>query len=130
MTDTAPAEVQVSSLQDFESIFGTHVHFQLAEGETCLACNRPIPKIKSDDPTGSRRSVVGISEPKGEEGTLESLMIAVVDKYQDQWPRQYAEMREGIGLEVVGGKSWKYYCVHFALYAALMVPGLEPVEEG
>lgn len=73
--------------------------------------------------------MVQIHEPKGEEGTIENLMIAVVDKYRDAWPRDHAAMRRQVGLEVVGGRSWKYYVTHFALYAVLMVPGLEPTED-
>lgn len=105
-------------------------HLEQHPGDECVACHRPIPKKRSDEKTGSARSVVSIHEPAGEEGTLESLMIAVVDKYKEQWPRDHAAMREGIGLEAVGGRSWKYFVVHFALYAVLSVPGLEPTEEG
>jgi hypothetical protein len=53
-----------------------------------------------------------------------------VDKYQEAWPLTHRAMRNSIGLEVVGGQRWKYYVCHFALTATLMVPGLEPVEEG
>lgn len=100
------------------------------EGEDCYACHRPVPRQKKDDQPGPRRSVVSIHEPAGEEGTLESLMVAVVDKYQEQWPRDHAAMRNQVGLEIVGGRSWKFFVTHFALYATLTVPGLEPTEEG
>jgi hypothetical protein len=99
-------------------------------GETCAVCERPFPKQKSDDATGPRREVLSISIPKGEEGELEQMLIQLVDKYQEQWPRDYAAMRQSVGLEVVGGRSWKYYAVHFSVYACLNVPGLAPTEEG
>lgn len=99
-------------------------------GEECFGCHRTVPKIRADDATGSRREVVSLSIPKGQEGVLEQMLIDIIDKYQEQWPREYAAMRQEVGLEVVGGRSWKYHAVHFAVYAALMVPGLEPVEEG
>lgn len=103
-------------------------HLELEPGEECPGCHRKLPNKKSDDRAGPTRSVVHVHEPGGEAGTLELLMIAVVDKYKDQWPREYAAMRDGIGLEVVGGRSWKYHVLHFALYAVLNVPGLEPSE--
>jgi hypothetical protein len=103
-------------------------HIDLKPGEECIACHRTIPRKQKDDNVGRQRAVVSISEPVGYEGTLEPLMIAVVDKYRDAWPRDYAAMRDGIGLEVVGGRSWKYFVTHFALYAVLQVPGLEPTE--
>lgn len=100
----------------------------LKPGDECYGCHRKVPKIKSDAPTGPRsRSVVSINEPVGEEGTLQNLMIAVVDKYQEQWPMDYAAMRNGIGLELVGGRNWKFQVVSFSLIATLQVPGLEPV---
>lgn len=101
-------------------------HFEQHPGDECVACHRIIPKKKGDDRIGSQRSVVSIHEPSGLEGTLEQLMIANVSKYREQWPLEFATMRNGIGLEVVGGRSWKFHVAHFALYATLMVPGLEP----
>lgn len=98
-------------------------------GEECPSCERKVPTLKKDDQHGPRREVVQLSVPRGEEGVLENLLIALVDKHQEQWPRDYAEMRAGVGLELVGGRSWKYYAVHFSVYAALTVPGLAPVEE-
>lgn len=103
-------------------------HLSVEPGEECPSCHRKVPTKKKDDKPGARRSVVHIHEPKGEEGTLESLMIQVIDKYQEAWPREFADARDGIGLDVVGATSWKYFVVHFALYAILMVPGLEPTE--
>lgn len=100
----------------------------LLPGSECYTCHRPVPKIASDEKHGAKRSVVSIPEPRGEEGTLNALMVAVTDKYQVQWPRDYAAMRGGIGLEVIGGRGWRYHVTHFALYATLMVPGLEPDE--
>lgn len=123
MNDETPV---ASSIAEFTRMFGHLPHPE--PGDDCYACNRPVPKISRDARNGSKRSVVSIAEPKGEEGTLESLMIGVVDRFQDQWPRDFAAMRNGIGLEVVGGRAWKYYVTHFALYAALTVPGLEPTE--
>lgn len=102
----------------------------LDPGDECFVCHRPVPKVRSDSEPGPARSVVSIHEPRGEEGTLDALMIAVVDKYKDAFPREHATMRHNIGLEVVGGRSWKYHVAHFALYAVLNVPGLEPTEEG
>lgn len=107
------------------------VRFEKPEPETeCPACERPVPKVKSDDQHGPRREVLSLHIPKGEEGELENMLIALVDKYKEEWPRDYAAMRNGVGLELVGGRSWKYFAVHFAVYAALTVPGLAPVEEG
>ena len=101
-----------------------------APGEECFGCHRKVPQLASDENTGPRREVMSLSIPKGEEGVLESMLVALVDKYQEQWPRDYAEMRAGIGLEVVGGRSWKYYAIVFSVYACLTVSGLEPKEEG
>lgn len=107
------------------------VRFQTPDsGEECPGCERKIPALKKDDQHGPRREVVQLSVPKGEEGVLENLLIALVDKHKEAWPRDFAAMRNGLGLELVGGRSWKYYAVHFAVYAALTVPGLAPVEEG
>lgn len=103
-------------------------HLAQKPGDECVACHRPIPKVRSDEQPGARRSVVSIHEPRGEEGTLDALMIAVIDKYREQFPLDAAAMDATIGLEVVGGRSWRYYVTHFALYAVLMVPGLEPTE--
>lgn len=104
-------------------------HLDLKPGEECPGCHRKIPEVKSDEQTGATRRTLSVSIPQGEPD-LESLMIMVVDKFKDQWPRNYAAMRDGVGLETVGGRSWKYYVLHFALYALIMVPGLEPTEEG
>jgi hypothetical protein len=101
-------------------------HLTLEPGEECPACHRKVPKEKSDALPGPTRSVVSIHEPKGYEGTLEPLMVAVVDKFREQFPRDYEAMKASLGLELVGGRSWKFFVVHFALYAVLMVPGLEP----
>lgn len=98
-------------------------------GEECYACHRPVPKVKKDDRTGPIRSTVTIREPRGEEGVLDDLMIQVVDKYQDEWPRDHAAMRAGLGLEVVGGRAWKYYVVQWCLYMALTLD-VKPSEEG
>jgi hypothetical protein len=57
------------------------------------------------------------------------MLIALVDKYKEQWPTDFAAMRDGLGLEVVGGRSWKYRAIHFAVYACLMVADLKPSEE-
>lgn len=105
-------------------------HLELKPGDACPACSRIVPKLRSDAQAGPRRETISLAVPKGEEGILESMLIALVDKHKDQWPRDYAAMRAGVGLEVVGGRSWKYYAVHFATYATLMVPELAPVEEG
>ena len=99
----------------------------LKGGETCYGCGRKVPEKKSDDRPGPTRSVVSIHEPAGEEGTLEMLMINLVEKFREQFPLEHDEMKRTVGLEVIGGTSWKYHAVHFALYACLMVPGLEPV---
>jgi hypothetical protein len=100
-------------------------------GEECYGCHRPVPKVKSDDRPGpARRSVVSVSEPAGEEGTLENLMIAVVNKYKDAWPRDFAAMRNGLGLELVGGRAWKYHVLYFCLYSVLTVGELAPDEGG
>ncbi len=99
-------------------------------GDECERCHRPVPKVRSDAQAGPRRETISISVPKGEEGVLEGLWIDVIDKYREQWPREYAAMRADVGLELVGGRSWKYHTAHFCAYAVLMVPGLAPVEEG
>lgn len=125
--------MQISGIATKEAVEGEMIEVMLEPpnpGEECFGCHRTVPKLKSDDNVGSRREVLSLSIPKGEEGVLESMLIALVDKHREQWPRDHAEMRQGLGLEVVGGRSWKYYAVSFAVYAALTVPGLEPVEEG
>lgn len=99
-------------------------------GQECYGCHRTVPTARSDDKPGPAREVLSLHVPKGEEGILENMLIDLVDKYREQWPRDYAAMRQGLGLEVVGGRSWKYYAVHFSVYAALTVPGLAPTEEG
>jgi hypothetical protein len=105
-------------------------HRELVPGQLCPTCQRTIPKVQSDDNPGRKRQVVSVSVPHGEEGALEELMIQVVDKYKEAWPREYAAMRQQVGLVNVGQRSWKYFVLHFALFAVLNVEGLEPVEEG
>lgn len=100
------------------------------EGEECITCGRLAPKKKSDDRPGPTRSVISLHEPRELAGTLDPMLIALVDKYHEQWPRDNAAMRHDVGLEVVGGRCWRYHAVHFATYACLMVPGLEPTEVG
>lgn len=119
---TAPPTI---SPEDLKHILD---HLSVEPGEECPSCHRKVPVKKPDDKTGPRRSVIHVNEPKGQEGTLEDLMIQVVDKYKEQWPREYADMRAGIGLDVVGALNWRFHVLHFALYAVLMVPGLEPTE--
>jgi hypothetical protein len=58
------------------------------------------------------------------------MLVDLVDKYKEQWPLEFASMRQQVGLQIVGGRSWKYHALHFATYACLMVPGLAPTEEG
>ncbi len=106
-----------------------HAHDELEPGDDCPTCGRRIPSEKKDAPTGKKRSRITITEPPGMEGELELLLIGLVDKDKDQWPREFAAMRDGIGLEVVGASNWRFYALHFAAYAALTVPGLAPVEE-
>jgi hypothetical protein len=98
-------------------------------GQECQVCHRLAPKVKKDDPTGPRRETLSISIPKGEP-PLDPMLIQLVDKYKEQWPRDFAAMRDDVGLVTVGGRSWRYYAIHFATYACLMVPGLEPTEIG
>lgn len=99
-------------------------------GCACPTCGRVVPKAKSDDKAGPKRTRIAISVPPEEAGVLDELMVQVCERYQEAWPREFANMRAGLGLEVVGGKRWQYHVLHFALTATLMVPGLEPVEEG
>jgi hypothetical protein len=89
-----------------------------------------VPKAKKDDATGRTRDRITVTVPTGEEGTLDEMLIQLVDKYADAWPEDAKSMREGVGLALVGERSWKYRALHFAVYAALTVPGLEPVETG
>ena len=96
-------------------------------GQECQLCHRKYPEKKSDDPTGPKREVLTIHIPHGFP-PLDPLLIDLVDKYQEQWPLEHAAMRDQIGLEVVGGRSWKYHAIHFSTYACLIVPGLEPTE--
>jgi hypothetical protein len=105
-------------------------HTHPVPGKPCDFCARTFPKVRADAPHGSARDILQVSVPKGHEGVIDQMLIELVDKYQQQWPREYAAMRNEVGLEVVGGRSWKYHALHFATYAALTVPGLEPVEEG
>ena len=104
-----------------------HEH-TLEPGVECPGCHRTVPKESSDAATGPRGERMSISIPPGEEGILDSLMIAVVEKYQDAWPLDHRAMRNGLGLEVVGGRRWRYYVTHYCLYAVLNTPGLEPTE--
>lgn len=106
-----------------------HDHL-LTPGDECPACERKLPLPKSDEPTGAAGTRFCVTVPPGEEGVLDLLLIAVVEKYQAAWPEDAAEMRAGIGLALVGGRRWKYRALHFALSALLQVPGLAPVEEG
>lgn len=105
-------------------------HTHPEPGKPCDFCARTYPKVRADSLTGPRRDVMSIAIPKGQEGVLDELLIGIVDKFKDQWPREYASMRNEVGLEVIGGRSWKYHALHFAAYAVLTVDGLEPVEEG
>lgn len=106
-----------------------HTHDELKPGTDCPTCGRKVPKVQADAPHGSRREVMSLAVPKGEEGVLEGMLIQLVDKYREAWPRDYAAMRDSVGLEVVGGRSWKYFCLHWAVYACLTLD-IEPREEG
>ena len=97
-------------------------------GDDCPACHRKVPQERADAATGARRQRVSFTVPTGEEGLIEQLEIAVVEKYQEQWPEDHAAMRDGVGLVVIGASNWRFRVHHFALYATLMVPGLEPTE--
>jgi hypothetical protein len=105
-------------------------HTHPEPGKPCHYCARKFPRVRADAPTGGQREVLSVAVPRGQEGVLDQLLIGLVDKYQEQWPREYAAMRNEVGLEVIGGRSWRYHAIHFAAYAALTVDGLEPVEEG
>ena len=120
--------IQITSLEDLYKVLGEHVH--PGPGEECLVCHRPYPKVKADEKQGPVRNIISLHEPKELTGTLEPMLIALVDKHREAWPREHAAMRHGVGLEVVGGRSWKYYAVHFAVYACLMFPELAPTEIG
>lgn len=106
-----------------------HEH-TVAPGEECPGCGRTVPKEKSDAAAGPRGERWSITVPPGEEGILEEMLVDLVEKYEEAWPLQARAMRDSVGLEVVGGRRWKYYALHFAVYACLNVPGLAPVEEG
>lgn len=103
---------------------------EVAAGEECPACHRRVPQKAADDSTGPTRDRITITVPSGEEGVLDELMIKLVEKYADAWPEDARAARDGVGLRLVGEKSWRYRALHFAVYACLMVPGLEPTEEG
>lgn len=105
-----------------------HEH-EVAPGEDCPGCGRTVPKLKSDEVAGPQGERWTISVPPGEEGNLELMLIDLVNKYKDAWPLQYRAMRDSVGLEVVGGRRWKYYGLHFAVYAALTL-NIQPNEEG
>lgn len=98
-------------------------------GKECQVCHRTMPKEKADAVTGPKREVIHLHVPKGEEGSLEHMLIALVDKYKEEWPRDYAAMRDSVGLEVVGGRSWRYFAIHWAVYMALTLD-VRPAEEG
>jgi hypothetical protein len=118
--------LQVASPAELQEILST---IKPAPGEECQLCERPVPKVRKDDPTGPRRSVLSVSIPAGFP-PLDPMLVDLVDKYKEQWPLEFASMRQQVGLQIVGGRSWKYHALHFATYACLMVPGLEPTEEG
>jgi hypothetical protein len=122
-------EVVVASEADLKRLIEEHVH-PPGPGEECVVCHRLAPREAKDAKRGPRREVLQLSVPRGEEGVLENMWIAIVDKYHQQFPRQNAQMMRNIGLEVVGGTGWKYHVAHFSAYATLMVPELAPVEEG
>jgi len=103
-------------------------HEHPSPGEECPTCGRTMPKEKSDAERGPRRQRVSFSVPYGEEGIVEELEIAVVERHAEAWPADAAAARDGVGLEVVGSSNWRYRVHHFALYAVLNVPGLEPSE--
>lgn len=100
--------------------------YALEPGVECPGCQRTIPKVKADSMTGPGRARFVAAIPAGQEDVLDDLLVQIVTKYQEQWPLDYAAMRNGVGLEVVGGRAWKWYALHFAAYAVLMAPGLEP----
>lgn len=94
----------------------------MTQRETCSECGRPLPHEPSDAPV-RKRSIVAISEPKGEEGTLVDLM------------EQVAVLYGAAGLRPPGEPTWKYGVVHFALFSVLQAPPdirerLIPSEEG
>lgn len=105
-----------------------HEH-TLIPGEECPACTRLVPKEKIDSASGPVRDRISVAVPKGEEGVLDDLMIQVVEKYREAWPEDARSARDGVGLVLVGEKSWKFRVLHYALYAALTLD-ITPNEEG
>lgn len=112
--------VWVGSLP-LRGIEGYHIHtLVMKDGRPwCEGCNRPVPEVKSTEPV-ARRTRITITEPAGEEGVLEDLLIQLVEKYRAVWPDELAP---------VGADHWKYRAVHFAAYAALTAD-LVPRETG
>lgn len=103
---------------------------KLVPGGECPACHRQVPKVAKDAAHGRTRDRLTVTVPTGEEGVLDEMLLLLVEKYAPAWPEDARAAREGVGLALVGERSWKYRALHFAVYAALNVPGLEPVEEG
>lgn len=109
----------------------THIHHEghdivLDKDGRCTNCRRPVPKVKPDAPVGPKRSKVTITEPLGEEGTFDELLIQVVDRVKADWPDQ---------LGPVGSEFWRYKALHWLMFAFLNAPPsvqreLLPNEEG
>lgn len=94
----------------------------MSDRPVCDSCGRPLPHEPSDAPV-RKRSIVAISEPKGEEGTLIDLMEQVATGYREA------------GLLPPGEPTWKYGVVHFALLSVAQARGdvrlaLMPSETG
>lgn len=106
-----------------------HEH-AMVPGGVCPACSRLVPREPADAATRHAREIMSVSTPRGEEGVLDGMLMQLVEKYADAWPEDARAARANVGLALVGERSWRYRALHFAVYAALNVPGLEPTEEG
>ncbi len=97
----------------------------LQPGDVCPTCTRKVPHVHDKEP-GPKQSRFTVLEPPGEAGTLDELMVQLVERYQEVWPEDLGRL---------GDKGWRYRALHFGLYTLVTAPHsvaskLLPSEEG
>lgn len=98
---------------------------EVPPGEECPTCNRKMPHVHNKEP-GPKQARFTVLEPPGEGGTLDELLVQLVERYQEVWPEDLGRL---------GDKGWRYRALHFGLYTLVTAPAsvaqkLLPSEEG
>ena len=76
---------------------------ELQPGDECPECHRKIPHVHDKEP-GPKQNRFTVLEPPGEGGTLDDLLVQLVERYQQVWPEDVGQL---------GEKGWRYRSLLF-----------------